>query len=59
MPDGNVILKVYVTPGMILWKVGETDAYSHGLIINTLGLRQNGRQYPDDYFKCIFLNENI
>ena len=21
--------------------------------------RQNGRQFPDDNFKCIFLNENI
>ena len=26
---------------------------------NTLGPRQNGRQIPDDIFKCIFLNENI
>ena len=25
----------------------------------TLRPRQNGRQYPDDIFKCIFLNENI
>ena len=22
-------------------------------------LRQNGRHFPDDIFKCIFLNENI
>ena len=27
--------------------------------INTLRPRQNGRQFPDDTFKCIFLNENI
>ena len=27
--------------------------------INTLRPRQNGRWYPDDIFKCIFLNENI
>ena len=26
--------------------------------INTLRPRQNGRQFPDDIFKCIFLNEN-
>ena len=26
---------------------------------NTLRPRQNGRRYPDDFFKCIFLNENI
>ena len=26
---------------------------------NTLRLRQNGRHFPDDIFKCIFFNENI
>ena len=26
---------------------------------NTLRLRQNGRHFPDNIFKCIFLNENI
>ena len=26
---------------------------------NTLRLRQNGRHFPDDIFKCIFLNENV
>ena len=25
---------------------------------NTLRPRQNGHQFPDDIFKCIFLNEN-
>ena len=28
-------------------------------LVSTLRLRQNGRHYPDDIFKCIFLNENI
>ena len=28
-------------------------------LINTLRPRQNGRHFPDDIFKCIFLNENI
>ena len=28
-------------------------------IINTLRPRQNGRHFPDDIFKCIFLNENV
>ena len=28
------------------------------LCINTLRPRQNGRQIPDDIFKCILLNEN-
>ena len=27
--------------------------------INTLRRRQNGRRFPDDIFKCIFLNENV
>ena len=28
--------------------------------VNTLRLRQNGRRdFPDDIFKCIFLNENV
>ena len=29
------------------------------MAINTLRLRQNGRQIPDDIVKLIFLNENI
>ena len=27
--------------------------------INTLRPSQNGRHFPDDIFKCIFLNENV
>ena len=27
--------------------------------INTLRPRQSGRHFPDDLFKCIFLNENV
>ena len=29
------------------------------IFINTLRPRQNGRHFPDDIFKCIFLNENV
>ena len=29
------------------------------LNVNTLRPRQNGRYFPDDIFKCIFLNENV
>ena len=33
---------------------------SHGFyLLNTLRLRQNGRHFADDIFKCIFLNENV
>ena len=28
-------------------------------LFNTLRPRQNGRHFPDDIFKCIFVNENI
>ena len=37
-----------------------TDLRGSGwFVINTSRPRQNGRRYPDDIFKCIFLNENI
>ena len=29
------------------------------ITINRLTPRQNGRHFPDDIFKCIFLNENV
>ena len=28
-------------------------------VLNTLRPRQNGRHFPDDIFKWIFLNENV
>ena len=42
-------------------KLGETKMCGLGIIawVNTLGSRQNGRHFPDDMFKCIFLNENV
>ena len=30
----------------------------YGLGVITLKSRQDGRHFPDDIFKCIFLNEN-
>ena len=30
-----------------------------GILFNTLRLRQDGRHFPNDIFKCIFLNENV
>ena len=35
------------------------DSWCHKTSINTLRPRQNGRHFPDDTFKRIFLNENI
>ena len=31
----------------------------HTIFNNTLRPRQNGRHFPDDIFKCIFLNEYV
>ena len=37
---------------------GEDNYHGHELVLfNTLRLRQTGRHFPDDIFKCIFLNE--
>ena len=30
-----------------------------GWLFNTLRPKQNGRHFPNDIFKCIFLNENV
>ena len=38
---------------------GMKQWYSTLLCINTLRPRQNGRHFPDDIFKSIFLNENV
>ena len=42
------------------WVKLHAGVYIHpwGLVFNTLRPRQNGRHFPDDIFKCIFLNEN-
>ena len=46
--------------GMVIIQVNDINLYS-GLpnYINTLRPRQNGRHFPDDIFKCIFLDENV
>ena len=36
-----------------------TEASSSNVHVDTLRLRQNGRHFPDDTFKLIFLNENV
>ena len=44
-------------PNLLCWTTspGSLSAIAH---LNTLRPRQNGRHFPDDIFKCIFLNEN-
>ena len=36
-----------------------TIGYFHAIWFDTLRPRQNGRHFPDDIFKFIFLNENV
>ena len=48
--------KIYVCETMnVEWALWILLAYC----FNTLTPRQNGRHFPDDIFKCIFLNENV
>ena len=42
-----------------LWFSWDIHVCTHFMCFNTLRLRQNGRHFPDDIFKCIFLNENV
>ena len=38
---------------------GRAELSSDYIVVNKLRPRQNGRQFADDLFRCIFLNENI
>ena len=46
---------------IILWSYVHSNVLSLNAIklVNSLRLRKNGRHFPDDIFKCIFLNESI
>ena len=64
----RAILWLLVTPGhqQVYWQCRIKHSFSQAWIpisiqssINTLRLRQNGRYFPDDIFKWIFLNENV
>ena len=41
------------------WNLKNTCYYFTWVKFNTLWPRQNGRHFPDDIFKRIFLNENV
>ena len=41
------------------WERGEERCYHRMWAAQTLRPRQNGRYFPDDIFKCIFLNKNV
>ena len=49
---------------IFVWYAAMTSDFKHielslSCVFITLRTRQNGRHFPDDIFKCIFLNENI
>ena len=54
------IVKWYIWPMFHCLDLRKT-LMSHGAVyqFNTLSPRQNGRHFPDDIFKWIFLNENV
>ena len=40
-------------------KAAEPELYVQTLFINSSPPRQNGRHFPGDIFKCIFMNEKF
>ena len=45
---------------MLWWSSKKANGWGwHPSNVNTLRPRQNGRHFPDDILKCIFLNENV
>ena len=74
MGSANERKRYYVTPSLIGRAHTQNDPWSLRLesimtflhvqwmwviSINTLRVRQNGRHFADDIFKCILLNENV
>ena len=55
-PYGNIDLDQH---WFSLWLVAEWHQAITWGTVNTLRPRQNGRHFPDDIFKCIFLNQSI
>ena len=56
--SSSLWLEFHIPEGRSLWphwcvRKPQNSAF------NTLKPRQNGRHFPDDIFKCIFVNENI
>ena len=43
----------------IAWTNGDPVLLTRAPCVKTLRARQNGRHFPDNIFKCIFLNENV
>ena len=56
----DISYKIWSQLGCALFGFGYNDVLSgHVWYISTLRPRQNGRHFPDDIFKFVFLNENV
>ena len=53
----NTARFIQVARYALYWRHINVMAYQ--ITFNTLRPRLNGRHFPDDIFKCIFLNENV
>ena len=53
-----VYIYIYILPLRLRCSVQQQPSNGHRLDINILRPKQNSRHFPDDIFKCIFLNEN-
>ena len=56
--ESRVVVAVNDEGNQLLIIRGETIQNSQDTGLDTLRMRQNGH-FPDDIFKCIFLNENV
>ena len=54
----NISWAIWITKPAELYIGGLAEDYSNS-IIHTFRLWQNGHHFPDDIFKCIFLNKNV
>ena len=52
----NVLYKYFITINNFRYLFREKSGYSH---FNASRPRQNGRHFPYDIFKNIFVNENV
>ena len=50
---------LHASNNMLHWTFRDSNYHECLLSFNILRARQNGHHFPDDIFKCIFLNENV
>ena len=51
----DILIEIY--NALVVWQM--VAILSRPQCVNTLRPRQNGRHFPDNIFKCIFLKENV